>query len=69
MIVYTIKPLLFTNIEERKHLYTTMDSLAMQNAIMVPLYYDEVVRFTKKNVSGLGINPINLLDLRRVKKD
>ena len=58
-----------TNIEERKHLYTTMDSLAMQNAIMVPLYYDEVVRFTRKNVSGLGINPINLLDLRRVKKD
>ncbi|MDD7884870.1 ABC transporter substrate-binding protein [Flavivirga sp. 57AJ16] len=58
-----------TNIEERKHLYTTMDSLAMQNAIIVPLYYDEVVRFTRKNISGLGINPINLLDLRRVKKN
>ncbi|NMH86680.1 ABC transporter substrate-binding protein [Flavivirga algicola] len=58
-----------TDIEKRKHLYTAMDSLAMQNAIMVPLYYDEVVRFTGKNVSGLGINPINLLDLRRVKKD
>ncbi len=57
-----------TNIEERKHLYTTMDSIAMQNAIMVPLFYDEVVRFTRKNVSGLGINPINLLDLRQVKK-
>lgn len=63
------KAFTITDIEERKNLYTTMDSLVMQNAIMVPLYYDEVVRFTRKNVSGLGINPINLLDLRRVKKD
>ncbi|MCL6294404.1 ABC transporter substrate-binding protein [Jejuia spongiicola] len=58
-----------TNIEERKLLYTTMDSLAMEKALMVPLFYDEVVRFTRKNVKGLGINPINLLDLRSVKKD
>ncbi|WP_303316013.1 ABC transporter substrate-binding protein [Flavivirga abyssicola] len=63
------KAFTITGIEERKHLYTTMDSIAMANAIMVPLYYDEVVRFTRKNVSGLGINPINLLDLRRVKKN
>ena len=58
-----------TDIEKRKHLYTKMDSLAMDKAIMVPLFYDEVVRFTRKNVDGLGINPINLLDLKRVKKN
>jgi len=58
-----------TNIEERKKLYTTMDSLVMQKALMVPLFYDEVVRFTRKDVKGLGINPINLLDLRFVRKD
>ncbi|MGB5417910.1 ABC transporter substrate-binding protein, partial [Algibacter sp.] len=58
-----------TDIENRKHLYTTIDSLAMANAIMVPLFYDEVVRFTQKNVKGLGTNPINLLDLRYVRKD
>jgi len=46
-----------------------MDSLAMQKALMVPLFYDEVIRFTRKNVHGLGINPVNILDLRRVKKD
>lgn len=57
------------DINKRKHLYTTMDSLAMQKAIMVPLFYDEVVRFTRKNITGLGINPIDLLDLRYVKKD
>ena len=57
-----------TNIDKRKHLYTTMDSLVMQKTIMVPLYYDEVIRFTQKNVKGLGTNPINLLDLRYVRK-
>lgn len=58
-----------TNIEEREKLYTKMDSLAMQKALMIPLFYDEVIRFTRKNVHGLGINPVNLLDLRMVKKD
>ncbi len=62
------KAFTITDIEKRKLLYTKMDSLAMDKAIMVPLYYDEVIRFTQKQVSGLGINPINLLDLRRVKK-
>lgn len=55
-------------IEKRKHLYTQIDSIAMSHAIMVPLYYDEVIHFTAKNVTGLGMNPINMLDLRYVKK-
>ncbi len=63
------KAFTLTNIKERAKLYTTMDSLAMQKAIMVPLFYDEVIRFTRKNVKGLSINPVNMLDLRRVKKD
>ncbi|MDO6760065.1 ABC transporter substrate-binding protein [Tamlana sp. 2_MG-2023] len=58
-----------TDIEKRKKIYTTMDSLAMQKALMVPLYYDEVIRFTRKNIKGLGVNPINLLELKHVKKD
>ncbi|TWO31951.1 ABC transporter substrate-binding protein [Seonamhaeicola sediminis] len=63
------KAFTITDINKRKLIYKTIDSLAMDHAIMVPLYYDEVIRFTRKNVNGLGINPINLLDLRRVKKD
>ena len=63
------KAFTITDIEKRKRLYTTIDSLAMQKTIMVPLYYDEVIRFTRKNVKGLGTNPINLLDLRYVRKD
>ncbi|TXE10050.1 ABC transporter substrate-binding protein [Seonamhaeicola algicola] len=62
------KAFTINNINERKQLYTTIDSIAMDNAIMVPLYYDEVIRFTRKNVEGLGINPINMIDLRFVKK-
>lgn len=57
-----------TNPEIRAQLYTSMDSLVMSSAPVVPLFYDEVIRFTRKNVTGLGINPTNLLELTRVKK-
>lgn len=63
------KAFTINNIEDRKQLYTKMDSIAMQKTIMVPLYYDEVIRFTQKNIKGLEINPINLLDLKRVYKN
>ena len=57
-----------TDSKARAHLYTTMDSLVMQSAPIVPLYYDEVVRFTRKNIEGLGINATNLLELKKVRK-
>lgn len=57
-----------TNSKKRHQLYMQMDSIIMQNAPIIPLFYDEVLRFTRKEVSGLGINPVNLLDLKRVKK-
>ncbi|MGB1230818.1 MAG: ABC transporter substrate-binding protein [Winogradskyella sp.] len=57
-----------TNPIFRSQLYTKMDSLVMASAPIVPLFYDEVVRFTRKNVSGLGINATNLLELKGVKK-
>lgn len=54
--------------DKRTKLYTKMDSLVMQSAPIVPLFYDEVVRFTRKNIEGLGINATNLLELKSVKK-
>ncbi len=57
-----------TDITKREQLYTKMDSLVMASAPIVPLFYDEVVRFTRKNVNGLGINATNLLELKSVKK-
>ena len=58
-----------TNTKKRELLYAKMDSLVMDKTPVVNMFYDEVVRFTRKEVSGLGINPINLLDIKRVKKD
>lgn len=57
------------NNERRYGLYQQMDSILIQEAPVVPLYYDQVIRFSQKNVQGLGINPIDLLDLKRVKKN
>ncbi len=56
-----------TNPDLRKALYCQMDSLVMAQAPIVPLYYDMVMRFVSKRVSGLDHNPMNVLDLREVK--
>lgn len=55
-------------IEKRVKLYKKMDSIVMSESVIIPLYYDQVLRFSSKKISGLGTNAINLLDLRRVKK-
>ncbi len=54
--------------ERRYHLYQKMDSILIEEAPIVPLYYDEVIRFSQKNIAGLGVNPIDLLHLKKVKK-
>lgn len=58
-----------TFLKKRHALYQKMDSIIIEKAPVVPLYYDQVIRFTRKNVSGLGINPINMLHLKKVRKD
>lgn len=58
-----------TDIEKRKLLYTKMDSIIIDEAPIVPLYYDMAIRFVDKKVSGLGINPQNFLFLKRVRKE
>ncbi len=55
--------------KERFELYQKMDSLIISESPIVPLYYDQVVRFSQNNVEGLGINPINLLNLKYVLKE
>jgi peptide/nickel transport system substrate-binding protein len=52
----------------RAQMYIQMDRLLTEEAPVVVLYYDEVLRFNRKNVSGLGSNPLNLLNLKQVKK-
>ncbi len=48
--------------------YQKMDSLVSREAPVVPLYYDQVLRFYPKHIKGLGGNALNLLDLTRVYK-
>jgi peptide/nickel transport system substrate-binding protein len=55
--------------KKRLELYNQMDQMIIDDASVVVLFYDEVLRFTQKNVSGLGINPTNLLELKKVRKN
>ncbi len=57
-----------TNQVLRNKIYNKMDKILLANAVVVPLYYDRVLRFTRNNISGLEGNAMNLLDLKRVKK-
>ncbi|MEI7723543.1 MAG: ABC transporter substrate-binding protein [Bacteroidota bacterium] len=48
--------------------YRQMEKIMMDEAPVVILYYDQVLRFVQKNIRGLGSNPMNLLTLKYVKK-
>jgi peptide/nickel transport system substrate-binding protein len=48
--------------------YRKMEKIMMEEAPVVILYYDQVLRFVGKNIRGLGSNPMNLLTLKYVKK-
>ena len=64
------KQAMITPIENlRIQKYKQMDELIMKEFPIVPLYYDEVVRFVQKDVKGMTINPINLLVLKNVYKE
>ena len=54
---------------EKKEMYTKSDSLLMYHSPIVPLYYDEVVRFYPKTLEGMKGNALNVLDLKRVRKN
>ncbi|MCR5646228.1 MAG: ABC transporter substrate-binding protein [Bacteroidales bacterium] len=56
-----------TDDDTRERMYAEMDSLMMLDAPVVVLFYDEILRFVNRRVEGLGTNPTNLLDLRKVR--
>ncbi|MEI6765462.1 MAG: ABC transporter substrate-binding protein [Bacteroidota bacterium] len=58
-----------TNDSIRAQLYRSMDRLIIEEAPVVILYYDQVLRFVQHNIEGLGSNPMNLLVLKNVKKN
>lgn len=56
------------NTEVKKVLYQQMDQMLIDDVPVIPLYYDQVIRLVHKDISGLTTNPMNLLNLKMVKK-
>ncbi len=54
--------------DDRVSLYRSMNELIMEECPVVVLYYDEVTRFVSTKIEGMKNNPMNLLDLRKVRK-
>ncbi|MHC1702298.1 MAG: ABC transporter substrate-binding protein [Tenuifilaceae bacterium] len=48
--------------------YKEMDSMVIAEAVVIPLFYDKVVRFVSSDVEGMECNPMNLLILKNVYK-
>ncbi len=52
----------------RMELYKKMDALIMEDAPVIILYYDQVLRFVNKSIINMDNNAMNLLTLKKVKK-
>jgi peptide/nickel transport system substrate-binding protein len=52
----------------RAELYKVMDRYIREDAPVIVLYYDQVFRLLQPGISGLPTNPLNLLQLKTVKK-
>jgi peptide/nickel transport system substrate-binding protein len=52
---------------ERQKLYQQMDSLIAEDLPVIPLFYDQVTHFIRNEVVDFETNPVNMLNLTRVK--
>lgn len=52
----------------RYEIYREMDNIMMEEAPVIVLYYDRMVRFTHTNIEGLQGDAMNMLTLKRVRK-
>lgn len=50
----------------RYNIYREMDSIILEESAIVPLYYDQIARFTSVKIDGLDLNPMNSLVLKKV---
>ena len=63
------KSIIESDFEKRTKMYQELDQIIMNNAVIIPLYYDQVLRFSHKNIKGFYANAQNLLDLTKVEKE
>lgn len=62
------KALIETNDSIRLSLYRQMDQLVIDEAPVIPLWYDMAIHLVNPRVSGFYPNALNLLELRRARK-
>jgi peptide/nickel transport system substrate-binding protein len=62
------KSLTMISQEELQKNFNRMEEIIIDEAPVVPLYYDDAVFFYHKNIAGLKGNPLNLLQLKTVSK-
>ena len=55
------------NDSARYHMYSQMEKILVDEMPVIPIYYDEVLRFVSPRIKNLGSNPMNLLRLESVK--
>jgi oligopeptide transport system substrate-binding protein len=55
-------------VEDRYRLYQQMDSILVEEAPVVFLYYDEIVRITHANIQHAKPNALNALDIKYIEK-
>lgn len=53
----------------RRSLYRQMDSCIVADLPVIPLWYDMVIHLVQSNIRNFKTNPLNMLELRNVKKD
>ena len=57
-----------TNDTIRHALYQKMDQIILDEAAIVPLYYDQIIRFVQTNIEHFESNGMNMLNLKKVNK-
>ncbi|MFM2266803.1 MAG: hypothetical protein RL757_244 [Bacteroidota bacterium] len=55
--------------KKRYEIYRQMELILIDEAPVIFLFYDESSRFCKKNIDNMSFNSMNLLPLKRVKKN
>lgn len=62
-----LKSVICVDEEKRWQLYREMDAIIVEEAPVVPLFYDMVVRFVPDHIKGFRPNPMNNLVLKNVR--
>ncbi len=63
-----VRSLNTTDPGKREKLHNQMDNYLVQEAVIVPLFYDKVIRFFPETIENFEANPLNALILKKVKK-